>query len=90
MWFYWEAWGALRYDRAYIGMSGSEMPIPFSSLDGYARRYGIDGELFDRFVRFISVIDFVFLDTQREAAKAEAAKSEADRQATKVINGRSG
>jgi len=73
--YYWEAWHALRYDRAYGGMGGVEMPIPFIAVDAYARRNGIVGEGFDRLLRFVSVIDFAYLDIQRKATEKSHAKS---------------
>jgi hypothetical protein len=66
--FYWQAWHALRYDRVYAGMTGAEMPISFLSIDTYARRYGITGEIFDRLLRFVSAIDFAYLDIRNKAA----------------------
>lgn len=70
--FYWQAWHALRYDRAYVGQAGVEMPITFAAMDTYARRYGIEGEAFDRLLRFVSVIDFAYLEIQRKAAEKPA------------------
>ena len=59
--FYWRAWDVLRYDRQYLvnGMTGDVqiLPIPFLPIDTYARRYGIEGEAFDRFLTFVSAID---------------------------------
>lgn len=50
------------------------MPITFIAIDTYARRYGISGHSFDRLVRFVSVIDFAYLEIQRE--QLEKSKSE--------------
>jgi hypothetical protein len=58
--FYWQAWQALRSDRHY-GVMGGQMPMSFMALDAYARRYGIDGEAFDRFHVFMSAIDAEWL-----------------------------
>lgn len=58
--FYWQAWEVLRFDRHY-GAMGGQMPISFMALDAYARRYGIIGEPFDRFIVFMSVIDTEWL-----------------------------
>lgn len=58
--FYWQAWEALRFDRHY-GAMGGQMPISFMALDAYARRYGIAGEAFDRFLVFMGVIDTEWL-----------------------------
>ncbi len=56
----WDAYTSLDRDRQ-ITMSGPG-PIPFSSIDRYARRYGIDeiGE-FDRFRRMIMAMDAEYL-----------------------------
>lgn len=67
--FYWDAWHALKYDRQYAGMSGVELPIPYTSIDAYARRMGVTGAAFDRLLRFVSAIDFAYLEIQREALK---------------------
>lgn len=50
------------------------MPITFIAIDTYARRYGIAGHSFDRLVRFVSVIDFAYLEIQREAMKPKSGK----------------
>lgn len=64
------AWQALRFDRQYFAFGG-ETPISFMALDGYARRYGIEGEAFDRFVAFMTEIDDEWLEYA--AAKAKKA-----------------
>jgi hypothetical protein len=54
---------------------GGETPIGFMALDAYARRYGIDGEAFERFHTFMSAIDDEWLSyvaaksKEREAEK---------------------
>lgn len=68
--FYWQAWNALRYDRPFVGQTGIEMPIPYTAVDAYARRNGIDGEAFDKLFRFISEIDFAYLEVIAEERKA--------------------
>lgn len=67
--FYRRAWDALRFDRQY-GAMGGETPISFVALDAYARRYGIEGEAFDRFHQFMTAIDGAWLDHVAERAKA--------------------
>lgn len=67
--FYWRAWSALRFDRPY-GAMGGEMPVSFLALDAYARRYGIEGEAFDRFHKFMTAIDGEWLAYVAEKAKA--------------------
>lgn len=55
------AFRATSTDRQ-IGFGGAG-PIPFSSLDRYAARYGIeDIDEFDRFIALIWAMDGAFLD----------------------------
>lgn len=68
--FYWEAWNALRYDRAYVGQMGAEMPISYMAIDAYARRQGIEGRSFDHLLRFVTTIDLVYIDLQAEERRA--------------------
>jgi hypothetical protein len=68
--FYWEAWNALRYDRAYVGQMGAEMPISYMAIDAYARRQGIDGRSFDHLLRLVTTIDLVYIDLQAEGRRA--------------------
>jgi hypothetical protein len=77
--FYWEAWNALRYDRLYIGQHGDiEMPISWVAVDAYARRHGIDGLAFDALLKFVSVIDFAYLDLRAEERSMATPKAAAD------------
>lgn len=46
------------------------MPISFAAIDAYARRYCVAGPSFDRLLRFVSAIDFAYLEIQREAMQA--------------------
>lgn len=46
------------------------MPINYVALSRYAEDYGITGEMRVRFIRFVSVIDFAYLEMQRAAAEA--------------------
>lgn len=62
------AWQALRFDRQYFAFGG-ETPISFLALDRYARRYGIEGEAFDRFLAFMDAIDSEWLDHVAAQAK---------------------
>lgn len=74
---YWQAWYALRYDRAYVGQMGIEMPISFLAVDRYAQRNGIDGEAFERLQYFLTVIDDTYLEqsaADRTAALANPPK----------------
>jgi hypothetical protein len=64
--FYWEAWNALRYERAYVGKLGVEMPIQWTAIDAYARRHGIEGLAFDALLKFVSAIDFAYLEIVAE------------------------
>ena len=73
--FYWDAWHALKYDRPFAGMSGMELPISYIAIDAYARRHGVEGQAFDRLIRFVSAIDFAHLEIQREAMKVDDGKN---------------
>ncbi|MES0168249.1 hypothetical protein NKJ87_20040 [Mesorhizobium sp. M0027] len=70
--FYWQAWEALRFDRQY-GAMGGESPIGFLAYDAYARRYGLEGEAFERFLAFMTAIDTEWLI--HVAAKAREAEN---------------
>jgi len=52
---------------------GGELPISFVALDTYARRYGIEGEAFDRFHTFMTAIDEEWLSHQAKRQKQEGA-----------------
>lgn len=71
--FYWRAFEALRYDRHY-GAWGGESPIAFVAIDAYARRYGIEGEAFDRFIGLINAIDDEWLSWKAERAKEQGVR----------------
>lgn len=48
-------------------------PIPWSAIDRYAERYGIDDlDEFERFRRFIRGQDRVYLERAAEEAKGKA------------------
>lgn len=51
-----------------------EGPIPWTSLDKYARRYNIEGEEFERLVQLIRIVDSELLKTKQKKAKREAKK----------------
>ncbi|MCF6120902.1 MULTISPECIES: hypothetical protein [Mesorhizobium] len=40
---------------------GGESPIAFIAYDAYARRYGLEGEAFERFHAFMTAIDTEWL-----------------------------
>lgn len=71
--FYWRAWGVLQFDRQYLD-GGGELPITFVAYDTFARRYGIEGEAFDRFHRFMTAIDTEWLKHVAEARKRKEAE----------------
>ncbi len=75
----WRAWDALRYDRTYLPMGGGELPVFFSSIDGYAQRYGIAGQDFDEFLILFRAIDDEWLTWCSERAKERQAMEEARR-----------
>ncbi len=72
----WRAWHALRHDRPWITeMTVVPSPagpipvsaarprrIPFSSIDAYARRYGITGERFDFLLRLLHQMEDAFME----------------------------
>jgi len=66
--FYRDAWDRLRFDRQYTE-GGGETPISFLALDAYARRFGIEGEAFDRFHTFMTSIDAEWLTHVAEKAR---------------------
>lgn len=51
---------------------GGETPISFMALDAYARRYGIEGEAFERFIIFMTAIDEEWLEYQAKQDKEGA------------------
>ncbi len=64
------AWQALRFDRQYFAFGG-ETPISFMALDGYARRYGIEGEAFERFLAFMTALDDEWQEYRAQTDKPE-------------------
>ncbi len=62
--FHWSAFNTLSSDR----QSGMGLgPIPWTAIDRYAQRYGIDDpDEFDRFCRLIGVLDREFLKWHAE------------------------
>lgn len=69
--FAWEAFWALHSDRPAV--MGGALPIPFSSLDRYARRYGIAGvDAFDRFSRLVQHMDGAYLKWSAEKSKRDS------------------
>lgn len=64
LFFEWEAFYSLSNDRQ-IGMGIG--PIPWSAIDRYARRFGIDGaDEFDAFAFLIRSMDGAFLRREAE------------------------
>lgn len=64
-------------DRQFIaGMDRAvPLPIPFSSMDRYARRVAIEGEDFEYFVAMIRMMDKVVLDHAREQAPSTSGQA---------------
>src|SRR5438874_1197361 len=56
-----QAFQDLKYDRQF-GAMGGVLPLSFGALDAYARRYGIEGEAFDRFVILVRALDSVWVE----------------------------
>jgi hypothetical protein len=66
--FVWSAFWELGSDRA-IGFAAG--PIPFTAIDAYAARYGIDDiDQFDRFRALIRAMECERADYQEERRKA--------------------
>lgn len=74
---YWRAWHALRFDRNYT--FGGEAPIPFSSVDRYASRHGINGIEFDFLFRLVTSLDIEYLNVQSEKRKQEEEQRKANK-----------
>lgn len=45
---------------------GGASAIPFTAIDAWARRYGIEGDGFDEFLRLIRAADGAWLDWRSE------------------------
>lgn len=56
-----QAFQDLKYDRQF-GAMGGVLPLSFGAIDAYARRYGIEGEAFDRFVTLVRALDGVWVE----------------------------
>jgi hypothetical protein len=68
--FIWEAFWQLSGDRQY-GAMGGVGPIPFSSLDRYADRYGVsDPDQFDSFVVMIRALDVAYINHVSKSRKS--------------------
>lgn len=62
--FVWEAWWVLSADR-HVGMAGLG-PIPFSAIDRYATRFGInDIDNFSAFIAAIAAMDDAYFAAQK-------------------------
>lgn len=69
--FHSEAFAALSTDRP-LGALGGVGAIPWTALDRYAARHGIeDSDEFERFQRLIRVQDRAYLEHAAETAKAK-------------------
>jgi hypothetical protein len=67
--FTWDAFSALSSDRS-AGMG--EGAIPFTAIDRFAQRYGIDDlDEFDRFRSLISALDREYLGIRAEQSKKD-------------------
>lgn len=56
--FEWTAYHRLNRDRP-VGFGAA--PLPWSSIDRYAQRYGIEGDAFERFTKLMQAMDAAFL-----------------------------
>ncbi len=68
--FFAEAFNDLSSDRP-LGAMGGAGPIPWTAIDRYADRHGLDDpDVFDEFRRLIRAQDRVYLDDVAEKMKA--------------------
>lgn len=58
---------------------GGCTPIPFTAIDAWARRHGLDDEAFDLLLSTIRALDAVFCAHAREQAE-KSAKAHRDQQ----------
>ncbi len=64
----WHAFVSLSTCRPLVG--GSVGPIPWVAIDCYARRYGIDGEEFERLTEVVAAMDSAFISKAIEMRAA--------------------
>lgn len=56
------AWKDLIHDRQVVsGMTTAFLPLSFSAIDAWARRYGIEGDAFEFLKRALRSLDAVYL-----------------------------
>lgn len=63
----WSAFQALTNDRAFE--NGVVRGIPFTAIDIYARRFGVDGMAFETMHRLVTALDAVYLSHIRKKQK---------------------
>jgi len=83
--FAWAAFWRLHADRPYL-VTGFAVPmgatiiepragrIPFSAIDAYARRYGVEGSEFDTLEALVGACDAEFMAIEAERARERAAQ----------------
>lgn len=54
---------------------GGQSPIAFTAFDAYARRFGIEGDDFDFFLRMMMELDAEHLEWVNEQIEAERKKT---------------
>lgn len=64
-----QAFWDLSSDRAQSGLGVGG--IPFSAIDAYARRFGIEGEEFDAFANGVRAADLEYVAVMSERMKRE-------------------
>ena len=69
---YWRAFWECSTNRD-IGMA--EGPIPWSVVDRWASRHGIEGEDFDRLVLIIKAMDSVYIEERTKSHKKQMDKA---------------
>lgn len=68
---YWRAYDELSTCRAYAGMSGVPLPIPWTAINEYAIRHRFAGEAFDDLVDIVRAVDDAFRKHAMEKAKQD-------------------
>lgn len=59
---------------------GGAGPIPWTAIDRWATRHGIEGDDFDRLARMVAALDAEWLSNYADRAEAERKRAEQGRQ----------
>lgn len=66
---YWGAFMDLAHDRQVF--MGGVSQIPFTAIDRWASRFGVEGDAFGRLLRLIRAMDGVWLEDVQRRTKAK-------------------